>query len=168
MFRNLFSLAGVIAFVGILLACSTVKPDSHNRLAGAWELLKIESYDSITGRWAKADWMKDGKGIIHYDADGMMSVHFTPKGYKDFNQSGSAVSVNLSQDSLKVLASDYWYVATYKIKDQQFIEHHRVMHSNPAENNMTVTRAFEIRGDTLILTPLEHNLRLLWVKMDKQ
>ena len=148
-----------IFFVALitLLSCK----EQPQRFVGLWKIYAIETQDS-TGRWTAADWMKNGQGYLHYDNHKNMSIHFTPEHYEAMD-----VPDLKKQDwdfaSMDNFSSDYWYVGAYKIIDNHTIEHLRIMHSDPSENNVKVRRGFAFSGDTLIISAEEFGLRLKWL-----
>jgi hypothetical protein len=126
--------------------------EQEKTIVGLWEIEIIEYFDSTSGLWKEDDWMKGGEGMLHYDQNKTMSLHFTPKGYNESNDPD-------------ILTKDYWYVGDYKINHQDhIIEHKRLMHSIPSENGKLVQRKFELLRDTLYLYPIEFNKRLIWVR----
>ena len=140
-----------IIFILFLIACSKneeIEEETNaNPFTGLWELYIIESKDS-TKNWQPAEWMRNGKGNLHYDDNENMSVHFIPHNYG-------------SVDSIKA----YWYVAKYKIiADSNIVEHTRIFHSNLEEVGKTVKRYYKFKGDTLIMNAKEFGLRLKWIK----
>lgn len=127
-------------------------------MTGLWELEKIEKQDTLTNEWKEAEWMKGGAGILHYDEVGNMSVHFVSEGY--FNQEYDEVEERSGESR-----SNYWYVGTYKVlEEQNTVEHTRLLHSNPKENNKTVKREYVIDNDTLFLFASEYGFRLKWLR----
>ena len=100
-----------------------------------------------------------------------MSVHLYPRGYKDFDTNKSIDSLDL--ESLKELArfyqSNFVYFADYKIIDDSTIEHIRISATEPKNFGTKLTRSYEFRKDTLILTAHEKlenkKMRLRWIKL---
>lgn len=127
----------------LLLGClaKTKKP-----ISGVWRLHIIETQDS-SGNWQQSNWMKNATGILHYDTENTVSVHFMP-----------------TSDTIP----PYWYVAHYQYNaDSSFVQHTRIMHSNPNEVGKTVKRYVNINGDTLTMNANEFGLQLKWIKEDE-
>ena len=156
----------------IVLSGCTSKQTIDDKFNGLYKLDKFESYDSISGKW-KADKFhgKDYEGYIQYDGKGHMSVHLYPKEYKTFDTNKNIDTIN--QESLRELTkfyqSNFVYFANYKIVNDSTIEHHRVSATEPKNFGTTLTRNFEFKGDTLILSANEKldekRMRLRWVKL---
>ena len=99
-----------------------------------------------------------------------MGVHLTPKGYKDFDTNKNIDSLN--NDDLKKLIkfyrSNFVYIATVELTDSTVV-HKRLSATEPKNWGTTLTRDFDFRQDTLILTAHEsitgQRLRLRWVKL---
>lgn len=160
---RLLTILGLLLLFGFNWNASTGKAD--NPLEGLWKIHIIEYKDAESGTWKVSDWMKSGSAYVLYDATENMSIFFTPKGYETTKMPNTYYLDSLGAEDLKVLASDYWYIAKYKIlKEEQIVEHRRLMHSDPNDWNQIVKRKYEINGDTLILTALEFNMRLKWIK----
>lgn len=158
----------MIALTGMIfqcLGCSIEQGD--NPLTGLWKIYVIESQDS-TGRWEQAEWMKDAIAYLHYDACSTMSLHFTPRGMWA-NDSIMALQLGVNSLAPQEEKEPYWYLANYEIiHEKQIVQHKRIIHSDPAEWGKMVERSYELTGDTLILKPLEYNLRLKWLREKKR
>lgn len=164
-------LAIAIATLLLTSAC-TAKQTIDDKLNGLYKLDKFESYDPVSGKW-EADKFSgiDYDGFIQYDGKGHMSVHLYPKDYKNFDTNKNLDSID--QNSLKELTkfyrSNFVYFANYKILNDSTIEHHRISATEPKSFGTTLTRNFEFRGDTLVLTANEElenkKMRLRWVKL---
>ena len=150
----------------------TSKQTIDDKLNGTYRLDKFESFDSVSGKWNTDKWRgKEADGFIQYDGKGHMSVHLYPKGYKDFDTNKNIDS--LDRESLKELTrfyqSNFVYFSDYKIINDSTIEHHRVSATEPKNFGTTLTRNFEFRKDTLILTAAEKienkKMRLRWIKL---
>ena len=135
-----------------------------------WRLDKFESLDSLTGSWIDAASFAGWTGYILYDGQGHMGAHLTQKGYDKFNTDMNIDSLNL--DDLKKLTNFYKanfvYFANYNKTDKS-IEHKRLSATEPKNWGTSVTRDFDFKGDTLILTPHEsingQKLRLRWIRL---
>jgi len=135
-----------------------------------WKLLKIEAFNEKTGKWTDDSFFEGWNGYIIYDGEGHMAADITPKGYKDFDAEKNIDS--LDAVGLKALAnfykSNFVYFANYKITGVS-IDHQRLMTTNPKDWGSVLTRDFEFRHDTLLLSPHEilwqKKSRLWWVKM---
>ncbi len=159
---------GILA-IATLYGCST-KKKSDNKFEGMWTLDKFESFDSVANRWKDASTLAGWSGYILYDGQGHMGVHLIPKGYKDFDTKKNLDS--LSHDDLlelvKFYKSNFVYFANYNISGTT-IEHKRLTDTEPGNWGTTLTRDFDFKGDTLILTAHENiggqQLRLRWIKL---
>lgn len=137
----------LISIIIFLSGCSNI---NESNITGLYNLQIIEYQDS-TNAWEQANWMKGGTGILHYDHHKNMSVHFIPKNYGE-------------NDSLK----SYWYVGEYLINiDSNYIQHTRLLHSDPTEIGKKVKRYYELKNDTLIMFAKEFGFRLKWIKLNE-
>jgi hypothetical protein len=135
-----------------------------------WRLDKFESLDSLSNRWTDDSTRVGWSGYILYDGQGHMGVHLIPNGYKDFDSKKNIDS--LSDDDLKELTkfykSNFVYFANYNINGT-VIDHQRLTATEPGNWGTTLTRDFDFKGDTLILTAHEkiagQKLRLRWIKL---
>lgn len=135
-----------------------------------WRLDKFEALDTMTNTWSGDQTRLGWTGYILYDGQGHMGVHLSPAGYKDFDASRNIDS--LSGTALTNLAkyyqSNFVYFADYALTDTT-IEHKRLSATDPTTWGRSLTRDFEFRGDTLILTAHERingqKLRLKWIKL---
>ena len=149
-------------------SCQTTSMNGEKTFAGFWKLHIIETQDSVTQQWVQSDWMKDGISYLHYGTDHNMSIHFTPSGFSSTNPLGQELD-SLPLNALKMLASDYWYVGKYRvITDENMVEHHRIIHSDPNEWGKIVKRSYKFLGDTLVLSAKEFGLRLKWIRENDQ
>ena len=179
---TLFGKMKILSFVAILVfmtACSeNTKKTKESQLAGLYKLYITELQDS-TGTWHEDPWTKGGTGYIIYDGLGHMAVHITPEGYKDYNwltekASISRERVKAKTDSMSVaelkaavleFSSSFVYVANYSVEDSaQVVQHHRISASIPSVWGTVVRRGYAFSGDTLILSVLNSNRRLKWIK----
>ena len=160
---------GLIALATIY-SCSTKTQQADNKFDGMWRLDKFESFDSLANRWTDDSTRVGWSGYILYDGHGHMGVHLIPKGYKDFDTQKNIDS--LQHDELKELAkfykSNFVYFANYNLKGTT-IDHNRLTATEPGNWGTTLTRDFDFKGDTLILTARESiaglKLRLRWIKL---
>ena len=156
-----------MAIVAISFACNHETGHKRsNNFTGLWKLHSIESKDSITGKWGK--YKNENQGYLLYDNKDNMSVHITSKGYEKSGYSLPFGVDSVSLEALKHRTKSATYFAKYKVSEEnQTINHARISHSDPSEWNVTVTRKYTFKGDTLILEPLEtkySGLRLIWIK----
>ncbi len=168
-----------IAFI-VINACKTA-PNADRRalLNGMYQLVIVQNMDSA-GNWQQDNWAKDGTGYILYDGAGHMAVQITKKGFKDYpwlNEMEAIIPEKVTarmdtmalpslKDALGEFSSDYVYMANYTIDDTaDIVQHNRISASIPGNWNTSVRRAFSFNGDTLILSCLDRNLRLKWLKM---
>lgn len=164
----------------VLNACKTA-PNADRRalLNGMYQLVIVQNMDSA-GNWQQDNWAKDGTGYIVYDGAGHMAVQITNKGFKDYpwlNEMEAIIPEKVTarmdtmavpslKDALAEFSSDYVYMANYTIDDTaDIVQHNRISASIPGNWNTSVRRAFTFSGDTLILSCLDRNLRLKWLKM---
>lgn len=160
----------VLLILAAVYSCNTKTQQSNNKFDGMWTLHKFESFDSLTNRWTDDSTRVGWSGYILYDGQGHMGVHLIPKGYKDFYTKKNLDS--LSHDDLKNLAkfyrSNFVYFANYNITGTT-IDHKRLTATEPANWGTTLTRDFDFKGDTLILTAHENiagqQIRLRWIKL---
>lgn len=160
-------LLGIISVLIISTSCrhQAIEEDD-NPFSGLWKLHIMEQKDSITGEWN--EWRNGMQGYILYDNQDHMSVHLTTRGYENTPLSFPNFSDTIAIEALKHLTKSYVYFARYTIhENEQYVEHARISHSNPADWNMVVRRKYHFTGDTLVLQPMEENnsgLRLKWIK----
>lgn len=162
----------VIGFLILLTihGCVTKQQNNDDKFHGMWRLEKFEMFDSLASKWTDYTPRRGYTGYIVYDGQGHMGVHLTPQGYKDFNSDKNIDS--LSPDDLKALAkfyqSNFVYFADYTITDSTIL-HKRHSATEPRDWGTDLTRGFEFRNDTLILTTHEkidgQKLRLRWIKL---
>jgi hypothetical protein len=157
----------------MLWTISGCRNEEHNidyKFHGMWRLDKIESIDKESGNWTYDSTFTGWTGFILYDGNGHMGTQITPKGYKDFDANKNIDSINIEdlKELVKFYQSNFVYFANYKINNGT-IEHERLSATNPKDWGSVLTRDFEFRKDTLILTPHENiwgkKARLWWVKL---
>jgi hypothetical protein len=162
-----------------LHACTAPAPaDKRAKLAGMYKLYISENVDS-NGVWHEDPWTKGGTGYIVYDGMGHMAVHITRKGYNDYtwlpeeqslrdefiNQKLDSMSVDELKAAVRAFASSYVYAGNYSIEDTaDVVKHERISTSIHSPVGSTVRRSFRFSGDTVILTVLNGNRRLKWIK----
>jgi hypothetical protein len=160
---------GLITLVTIY-GCNTKTPQEDSKFHGMWRLDKFESLDSLTNTWSAYPPLVGAGGYILYDGQGHMGVHLFPEGYEDFDTNKNIDSLN--HDDLKELAkfykSNFVYFADYNLNGK-IIDHNRLTATEPGNWGTTLTRDFDFKGDTLILTAHENIggqiLRLRWIKL---
>lgn len=168
-FRPFFILPAVVFLLLTVFACTSTDPKNDPRFHGMWKLDIFETYDSISGTWSRWETPNYHDGYILYDGKGHMAVHLSPKGYKDFDLSENVDSLDMEglKERLKFFETNYVYFADIETEDN-FIEHHRLSATDPKNWGTVVTRDFEFKNDTLILSAREiiggNKLRLRWVK----
>ncbi len=164
-----FVVPTVLLFMLMAFACTSNTPKNDPRFHGMWKLDIFESYDSIAGTWSRWETPKYHDGYILYDGKGHMAVHLSPKGYQDFDLSENVDSLDKEglMKRLRFYETNYVYFADYETKDG-FINHHRLSATDPKNWGTVLTRDFEFKNDTLILSAREiidgNRLRLRWVK----
>ena len=163
------SVPGLLIFLTIY-GCGNKDISSNKKFTGMWRLDKFEAFDSSSNTWADDTTRIGWNGYILYDGQGHMGVHLTPKGYKDFDTNKNIDSLN--HDELVALTkfykSNFVYFSDYTLTDST-IEHKRLSATEPQSWGKSLTRDFEFKQDTLILTAHEiiagQKIRLRWVKL---
>lgn len=164
------SLLGIL-FLLTIFGCTT-RQKMDGTFNGTYKLDKGEALDTVSGKWVATKWRGTfTDGFIQYDGKGHMCVHLYPKGYKDFDTHKNMESID--RESLEELArfyqNNFVYFANYKILNDSTIEHHRISATEPRDFGTVLTRRFEFRKDTLLLTTIEkiesRKLRLRWIKL---
>jgi hypothetical protein len=153
-----------------ICSCGSNGIKSNEMFNGMWRLDKFEAFDSSTNTWTNDTTRIGWNGYILYDGEGHMGVHLTPKGYKDFDTHMNIDSLN--HDELVALTkfykSNFVYFSDYTLADNT-IEHKRLSATEPQNWGKSLTRNFEFKQDTLILTAheiiAEQKVRLRWVKL---
>jgi len=167
---NFFKLIVGLFILAIASTCMNKQQNSDSKFQGMWKLDKIEAFDSLSSEWKYYETDTYTNGYILYDGLGHMGVHLTPKGYEDFEPNKNIDSLDIKglKDLVTFYKSNFVYFADYKIIDSS-IAHYRLSATNPVNWGTTLTRDFEFRNDTLILTAHENikgkKLRLRWIKM---
>lgn len=156
--------------LSVTISCNKPnKTTENNSFTGLWKMHIIEQLDSVSGEWIEIPWMKGGAGYILYDNTEHMSVIFTPQGYEKSSAKWLPFTDSLNTNDLNWLAQNHWYMAKYTVdKIEKIVQHERIAHVNPSSWNQVVKRKYEFIGDTLILSPLELNLRFKWIKQKDQ
>lgn len=161
---NLIKLALALFVLLTFYCCGIQRQSMDAKFNGMWRLDKVEALDTVSGLWMMDSTRIGNNGFILYDGKGHMAVHMTPKWYKDFDTNKNIDS--LDTKGLKELVdfynSNFVYFADYKITGNT-IEHRRRSATNPKDWNTVVTRKFEFRDDTLLLS--NRGLRLRWIKL---
>lgn len=163
------SLLYALLFLAITFtAKSQKKPiNSNEPFKGLWILDKYETYDSLAGKWATETSRMGYVGYILFDGQGHMAVQITPADYNDFDLSKKTDSIGK-----KVLANYHGnnliYFAEYKV-DGNVIDNKILSSTNPESVGAILTRDFEFKGKTLLLTPKNKlngsKIRMKWVKV---
>ncbi|MBS1558548.1 MAG: lipocalin-like domain-containing protein [Bacteroidetes bacterium] len=160
---------GILIFLAIY-SCKSKDNKLSDKFNGMWRLDKIEAFDSSANTWSDDTTRIGWNGYILYDGHGHMGVHLTPKGYKEFNTNKNIDSLN-HEDLValtKFYKSNFVYFSDYILTDSA-IEHKRLSATEPQNWGTSLTRNFEFRKDTLILTAHEkvagQKLRLRWIKL---
>lgn len=142
-----------------------VNPNEQFR--GLWILDKYETHDTITGKWTNEVSRMGYVGYILFDGQGHMAIQITPADYHEFDQSkktdslGRKIVTNYHSNNLI-------YFADYKIEGNE-IDHKVISSTNPESIGAILTREFEFKGKTLLLTPKNRlngsKIRMKWVKV---
>jgi hypothetical protein len=163
------SMSAIVLFLLTCFSCNLNDPKNDPRFHGMWKLDVIESYDSISNKWSLYETDRFHDGYILYDGKGHMAVHLTSKGYQEFDLSENVDSLDMEglKERLKLYQNNFVYFADYRIQES-VIEQNRLTATDPKNWGTLLTRDFEFRSDTLILSAREsidaNKLRLRWVK----
>ena len=164
--------SGLGLLILLTIFSCTSKQTINDKLNGTYKLDKFESFDSASEKWVTDKWRgKAADEFIQYEGKEHMSVHLFPRGYQDFNTNKNIDSLNLEglKELTRFYQSNFVYFANYKIINDSTIEHHRISATEPKNFGTTLTRNFEFRKDTLVLTAVEKienkKMRLRWVKL---
>ena len=144
-----------------LFAFQTVNANDADRFVGTWTLSKIESR-SDSGEWRKIErWGDKPFGVIMYDSFGNMAVQLA---YEDREAASGPVP------NSEVVNGYVAYVATYDVNSTQgTVTHHRLFHTNPNADGLSVVRHYKFDGDTLTLTVApDRTTRLTWIRQGKR
>ena len=157
-----------LAFAGQSQNQNQKKPKpSNSEFKGLWILDKYEIHDSLTGKWSTESSRMGYSGYILFDGLGHMAIQITPADYVEFEQTkkndslGKKVVANFHSNNLI-------YFAEYKIEGNQ-IDNQVISSTNPESIGAILTRDFEFKGKTLLLTPKNKlngsKIRMKWVKV---
>lgn len=166
--KNFKLILGLLILVTIF-RCAT-EDKTAAKFQGMWRLEKFEEFHNGTGSWMDDSTRVGVTGYILYDGLGHMGVHLLSKGYKDFNTNRSIDSLNSDElkEFVKFYQSNFVYFADYITTDSS-IEHKRLTATEPSNWGTSLTRSFEFKNDTLVLTAQEaiggRKLRLRWIKI---
>lgn len=149
-------------------AKSQKKPaNSNETFKGLWILDKYESFDTLSKKWSTETSRIGYAGYILFDGQGHMAVQITPADYHE-----SDISKKTDSIGKKVLASYHGnnliYFAEYKV-DGNVMDNKILSSTNPESVGAILSREFEIKGKTLLLTPKNKikgsQIRMKWVKV---
>lgn len=155
--------------VWITSGCSSDNKDNEGKFSGMWRLVKVESLNNDVDSWTYDSAFAGWNGLILYDGHGHMGVQITPKGYQDFNPEKNIDTLKNERlaELVKFYQSNWVYFAECRITGKT-IEHKRLSATNPRDWGTVLTRDFEFREDTLLLTAHESiggkKSRLFWVE----
>jgi len=167
--NNIKLILGLI-ILAATFRCSTNTQQAANNFDGMWRLDKFESFDSQVNEWMDDSTRIGWAGYILYDGQGHMGVHLIPKGFKDFDTKKNIDSLEHNDliQLAKFYKSNFVYFANYNVNGT-IIDHNRLTATEPENWGTTLTRDFDFKGDTLILTAREkiggQQLRLRWIKL---
>jgi DUF971 family protein len=153
----------IVQLLILLSPCAVqiVYADDADRFIGSWKLGKIEA-KSESGDWQKLErWGDNPFGIIMYDSVGNMAVQLA---FEDRSAESAPVP------NSEVIDGYVTYVATYDVNSgDRTVTHHRLFHTNPKADGLSVVRHYEFDGNTLTLTVApDRNLRLTWIRLDEK
>jgi hypothetical protein len=170
-----------VSWVILLMTIGCSEKRTNNAvLGGMYKLSHIENLDTTTKEWKEDNLGKDGDSYILYDGVGHMSVHITPKAYKEFSwlpekqatnkefleQYIDSMSSEQLRPAIKEFASSFVYTANYSVdNDSSIVTHNRLSSSVPSVWGTQVKRRFAFSGDTLILTFPDGAKRLKWIRL---
>jgi hypothetical protein len=129
--------------------------EATRRFFGAWRYLGSFIDGKLRpGRGAHP------RGVIIYDASGMMAVHITPD--RPRSKAGPEPT---GEEAQNALAGVIAYFGTYTIDEQAgTVTHHRTATVQPGDGG-DVVRAYEFRGDRLILRPVGGTHEIMWERV---
>jgi hypothetical protein len=162
---TLFTVVLLLLFINGKSQKTVASPDEQFK--GLWILDKYESFDSLTGKWIIEPSRMGYIGYVLFDGIGHMAIQITPADYNEFD-------LNKKADSLgKKIVSNYHsnnliYFAECKVEGKE-LDNKILSSTNPESIGAIVTRDFEIKGKTLLLTPKNKlngsKIRMKWVKV---
>lgn len=123
----------------------------------------MQQFDSTCNCWK--DYRGGMQGYLMY-GERHVSLHLQKANYEDYTPHFPNFTDTIPLNALKHLSGNYNYMASYAVNGD-VVSHKRFSHSNPADAGKTVQRQFELKGDTLIMSPLEKRLssiRLKWIR----
>ncbi len=140
-----------VAMLLILSQCRT-ESSPREKFHGMWKMDRHEMKDSASNKWLLDSTRIGLTGLVVYDGIGHMGV----QQLKAANDS--------SENNI-----DITYFGTYEILANEVIQHTKLT-SSFDDAGRSVRRAYEFRGDTLLLTPQEAQgrLRIRWIKVNSQ
>jgi len=162
---------GLIALFLVTSSCATNSKTVMSKFAGMWKLDKYESLDTATGKWYDTPSRIGYTGYILYDGIGHVGVQLLPPGFNNIDTNTNLDSTDNQElrKLLKLQFNSFSYFAVCTTKEGNQIDHHRLSSNNPKELGTTITRMFEFKGDTLVLTAKETigglKTRLRWSKL---
>lgn len=172
-FRKTYILIGICALTLALIQCNEKTASSDfNKFTGRWKLHKIQLQDTITQNWTDVlGNNKDRKGFIIYDGLGGMGVHHVTENYENFEFEGKGNLDSLTKRDLRHFTNNFVYFGKYNVNDiNKTIEHHIESHIYPKSWGSIAKREYKFKGDTLILSPLNKDLRLpiriIWISLN--
>ncbi|NND77857.1 MAG: hypothetical protein HKN39_06710 [Flavobacteriales bacterium] len=156
----------LITFIGIFLAtvfaCNEQPEYTSPDLKGLWKLHIMEQKDSL-GNWGP--WRNGMQGYLLYDGIENMSIHLMDKGYENFELEFPNFTDTIPLEALQHITKSYVYFGKYEVdQNKSIVQHTRISHSNPKDWGAVVKRRFSFSGDTLVISPVEENLRSLRLK----
>lgn len=172
---------GIIFYISLLHLIGCVSRSTSGpgeQLAGLYKMYAIQSQDH-TGAWKESGVANGGESYIIYDGLGHMAVQIMPKGYETFQWMEEedalnkekfrarvdGMSVRELKEAVSLFASNYTYVANYKVDpSENEVTHQRLIGSIPAIWGTEVKRRLSFSGDTLILLNPLVNRRLTWIR----
>jgi hypothetical protein len=138
---------------------SIAKSDVRERFVGTWFLQKIEA-QTESGEWVPSEQLGPSPfGIIMYDNFGNMTVQIVRNDR----------SIPDSENVVAEIVNGYIaYAGTFEVDSNAgTVTHHRLTHTNPDLDDLSVVRYYQFRADTLTLTVApSKNLRLIWKHQD--
>jgi len=146
-------LAAAVAPFGVTTAAA--QDDAAKKIVGAWRYVGT----TIDGA-PRAGRGANPKGMIYYGPHGEMSVQIAP----DIERPKAGAV--MTADEAKIAVSSYIaYFGTYTIDEKAgTVTHHREMSVQPGDKGDFV-RAYEFKGDRLVLRPPNSKQEITWERI---
>jgi hypothetical protein len=151
--RSMMLAAAAVALFGV--NASVAQDDAARKIVGAWRYVGT----TVDGkpRVGRGD---NPKGMIYYGPHGEMSVQIAP----DIERPKAGTV--MTPDEAKIAVSNYIaYFGTYTIDEKAgTVTHHRQASVQPGDKGDFV-RAYEFKGDRLVLWPPNSKQEITWERI---